>query len=273
MVNQYLLDSLQCPVCGNFHLQLIPTETYPCFILECTHCHWEGKRDEDCKLYLHRQDSSWDLCLAQIEAIKKFDTYALAHQEALPAGMQSVHAPTPKSILLNQAMLHIIKDNVGSVDSLNFLDLGASTGWATEWWLGQGANYGAALDINESLLPPSRPGLVPIIADGYHIPFQNETFDFVFDCSSLHHFADLPTVVGEVHRILKPGGWWASQGNPSCKEKDVKSARERQDWYMQEFGLIEIMPTEKEYQEAIGKEFSNIYRMPVEDNMVRIMRK
>jgi ubiquinone/menaquinone biosynthesis C-methylase UbiE len=44
------------------------------------------------------------------------------------------------------------------------------------------------------------------LADGEHLPFQDESFDVVYSNGVLHHTPDTERAVGEVHRVLRPGG-------------------------------------------------------------------
>ncbi|WP_114791018.1 bifunctional 2-polyprenyl-6-hydroxyphenol methylase/3-demethylubiquinol 3-O-methyltransferase UbiG [Niabella yanshanensis] len=41
---------------------------------------------------------------------------------------------------------------------------------------------------------------------GEHIPFADASFDAVFCCDVLEHVKDLPRVIAEISRVLKPGG-------------------------------------------------------------------
>lgn len=41
---------------------------------------------------------------------------------------------------------------------------------------------------------------------GEDLPFENESFDFVISLAVLEHVQDVPAVVSEVFRVLKPGG-------------------------------------------------------------------
>ena len=41
---------------------------------------------------------------------------------------------------------------------------------------------------------------------GENIPFPDQSFDFVFCCDVLEHVQDLPKVIAEISRVLKPGG-------------------------------------------------------------------
>jgi ubiquinone/menaquinone biosynthesis C-methylase UbiE len=42
--------------------------------------------------------------------------------------------------------------------------------------------------------------------DAAHMDFADASFDAVFIANSLHHLADLPGVLAEMNRVLKPGG-------------------------------------------------------------------
>lgn len=42
--------------------------------------------------------------------------------------------------------------------------------------------------------------------DIYHLPFKANTFNALMMVRATHHFADMPAVTRELHRILKPGG-------------------------------------------------------------------
>lgn len=48
--------------------------------------------------------------------------------------------------------------------------------------------------------------LVLIHGTALQLPFPPERFDFVNCCGALHLFPDVPRVLGEIHRVLKPGG-------------------------------------------------------------------
>lgn len=41
---------------------------------------------------------------------------------------------------------------------------------------------------------------------GEHLPYIDASFDFVFCCDVLEHVQDLPKVISEISRVLKPGG-------------------------------------------------------------------
>ncbi len=45
-----------------------------------------------------------------------------------------------------------------------------------------------------------------IIGTGEALPYDNSSIDFVFCCDVLEHVRDLPKVISEISRVLKPGG-------------------------------------------------------------------
>lgn len=51
-----------------------------------------------------------------------------------------------------------------------------------------------------------RKGLAPLCSDVRRLPFADESFDGVVVVDALHHFPDAPTVIGELLRVLRPGG-------------------------------------------------------------------
>ena len=44
------------------------------------------------------------------------------------------------------------------------------------------------------------------LADAQRLPFEVNYFDAVLNIESAHHYADFDKFLGEVHRVLKPGG-------------------------------------------------------------------
>jgi ubiquinone/menaquinone biosynthesis C-methylase UbiE len=51
--------------------------------------------------------------------------------------------------------------------------------------------------------------------DAEQLPFEDESFDFVFGHAVLHHIPDLSRAFGEFHRVLRPGGTLFFAGEPS----------------------------------------------------------
>ena len=78
------------------------------------------------------------------------------------------------------------------------------------WLAGRGARpYGVdiALEIVRDarrVLAEHRPGFV--VADLRALPFETDTFDLAYSMGTIEHFSDSDVAVGEIFRVLKPGG-------------------------------------------------------------------
>ena len=46
-----------------------------------------------------------------------------------------------------------------------------------------------------------------VIGDGHYLPFQDQVFDVVVNCAVLEHVKEPKSVVAEIERVLKPGGY------------------------------------------------------------------
>lgn len=87
------------------------------------------------------------------------------------------------------------------------LDLGCGDGVFARMLFPQGAGCGVELmpDVARAGVASGHFRAV-IQADGHRLPFAPASFQTVFSNCVLEHVADLPAVLGEVHRVLRPGG-------------------------------------------------------------------
>ncbi len=94
-----------------------------------------------------------------------------------------------------------------------WLDLGSGTGYFSRALGGRfPAGEGVALDIAEGMLNHARPlgGATHFIAgDAERLPLQDSTCDLIFSSLAVQWCADFASVLGEAHRVLKPGGIFA----------------------------------------------------------------
>ena len=109
-------------------------------------------------------------------------------------------------------LVHLKKNQVGFSP---YLEIGAEFGHRAAVVEDRYQAKGFALDISlESLAQtpyfakelklkkiPKR-----ICADVYHLPFQDNSFNFIFCYQTLHHFPDPKKIIEEVFRVLKPAG-------------------------------------------------------------------
>jgi SAM-dependent methyltransferase len=96
------------------------------------------------------------------------------------------------------------------VDGLVCLDLGCGEGHNTRLLAGKGARV-AALDVAESFITAAagqdRNGICYVVGDGAALPFCASAFDAVTAFMSLMDVAEPERTLGEVARVLRPGGF------------------------------------------------------------------
>jgi SAM-dependent methyltransferase len=96
------------------------------------------------------------------------------------------------------------------VDGLTCLDLGCGEGHNTRLLAGRGARV-AAVDVAESFLAAaaeiSHRDIRYLLGDGARLPFRAACFDAVTAFMSLMDVADPERTLGEVARVLRPGGF------------------------------------------------------------------
>jgi SAM-dependent methyltransferase len=89
------------------------------------------------------------------------------------------------------------------------LDLGAGSGWCSEWL--QRLNVDAvAVDLATDMLRVARerlprPGRL-VAGDLEHLPFRSASVDAAVCLNAFHHVPDMRLGLVEIHRVLKPGG-------------------------------------------------------------------
>lgn len=103
------------------------------------------------------------------------------------------------------------------------LELGCGTGFFT-------LNLKLAGVIDQASVTDLSPGMVDVarrnaralgfeiegrVADAERLPYADETFDLVVGHAVLHHIPDVEQALGEVLRVLKPGGRFVFAGEPT----------------------------------------------------------
>jgi SAM-dependent methyltransferase len=79
--------------------------------------------------------------------------------------------------------------------------------------------------------PGGRPRFIYVAADFYNQPFVSGLFDTVTMVRTLHHAADVPTVLNGVARILGPGGTFVLEfANKHNLKAILRYLARRQDW-------------------------------------------
>ena len=114
-----------------------------------------------------------------------------------------------------------------SFEGLNVLDVGAGTGFDSFRLAAAGARV-TALEYNPMLVRRGM-GVVPaarwIGGFAHVLPFASGTFDAVCCNAALHHMRDVSGALTEMLRVLKPGGWLITTGDP-YRSRDSSIATE-----------------------------------------------
>lgn len=92
------------------------------------------------------------------------------------------------------------------------LEIGCGMGTMAECWARRGVAM-TAVDLNPTSIAQTRArfalrGLTGDIreADARSLPFEDASFDYVYSWGVLHHSPDLARSIGELFRVLRPGG-------------------------------------------------------------------
>lgn len=105
---------------------------------------------------------------------------------------------------------------LGEVEGRDVLEIGSGAGQCSRWVLARGGRP-VGIDVSRRQLQHHRRldeqhGVdVPVaLASGAALPFAPGTFDVVFSAfGALQFLADAPALVGDVARVLRPGGRFA----------------------------------------------------------------
>jgi SAM-dependent methyltransferase len=130
-------------------------------------------------------------------------------------GIDRFNQSQPNAPLLDaiRAYNHTILSDLDRLRHLRgkrLLDLGASPhGYALERALQLGAReyVGIGLDVSEPVEVRARRGVGRLLRmDAARLAFADASFDLVVSLSTFEHVADVPGVLAEIRRALKPGG-------------------------------------------------------------------
>jgi len=118
------------------------------------------------------------------------------------------------------------------------LEIGAGTGYFTLNLLRAGiVREAVATDISAGMLRALeanakrlRVSVETQVADAEALPFEDESFDFVFGHAVLHHLPDLRQAFSEFARVLRPGGTLVFAGEPSRVGDRIAAVPKRAAW-------------------------------------------
>lgn len=92
------------------------------------------------------------------------------------------------------------------------LDIGCGNGYLLNQYARRGARpcgtdlTWTAIDLSRKRFALDRLDSCFVQADAERLPFRDERFDLVVSAGVLHHIPRTEAAIGEIHRVLKPGG-------------------------------------------------------------------
>lgn len=109
-------------------------------------------------------------------------------------------------------LLADFEKRIGTVKGSHVLEVGFGTGYQSIAFAGAGAIV-VGLEVNTVLVDIARANAahasVPatfVMYEGSRMPFEDATFDYVVSTSVFEHVDNLPLMIREIHRVLRPGG-------------------------------------------------------------------
>ena len=164
----------------------------------------------------------------------------------------------PQAYQRNGAFVHELAGGV--LEWLNaqagefVLDLGCGDGQLTERVVALGSHV-LGVDASAEMVAAARArGIEATHGNAESLPFQEATFDAVFSNAALHWVRDQNAMMGEVHRVLKPGGRFVAEmgghGNIAAIRVAFMSVLARHGFGDREEG-VNYYPTAERYKERL----------------------
>ena len=118
-------------------------------------------------------------------------------------GMEKGHGPVGKQAI---QQMRVPAD-------ARVLDVGCGSGWATRLLAGQAiSGQVTGIDISDEMIrlasesSAAFPNADFEVASAEQLPFPDNEFTHAFSMESLYYYTDISKAVGEIHRVLRPGG-------------------------------------------------------------------
>ena len=109
----------------------------------------------------------------------------------------------------------IFLDRLGVYEGMNLLDVAGGTGDIAFRAVERGCRCVTVADMSEDMMEVGRDRLVDkgvvsevvwVAAAGEYLPFESHTMDACTIAFGLRNVVDIEAVLGEMHRVLRPGG-------------------------------------------------------------------
>ncbi|MGD0237038.1 MAG: class I SAM-dependent methyltransferase [Syntrophorhabdales bacterium] len=153
----------------------------------------------------------WERLLSEYHGAKRKASFLSDHKFPNPEEITTRLSHRYREWLLIRSLTKDL-----ALDEKSLLDVGAGSGFDSYRLTRAGARV-TALESNPALIYEGRKKLPEArwIGGFSHVsPFEAESFDIVFCNAGLHHMRDISGTIGEMLRVLKPGGWMITASDP-----------------------------------------------------------
>ena len=155
--------------------------------------------------------------------INDYDKFAKERQEKLKKGIKKPHSFIEKPMM---------KELLPNLTGKKVLMLGCGTGEESQMLKEHGARDIIGIDLSKEsirLAKESYPDCEFMVGDMHSLPFDNETFDFIYSSLAVHYSETPEVVYKEIYRLLKTNGEVLfSIGHPlrwACEEIEVDGVK------------------------------------------------
>lgn len=116
------------------------------------------------------------------------------------------------------------------------LEVGCGPGWLWEVLHSLIRLVLSDLSVGMATAASARAGAPATVADVQRLPFADETFDVVVANHMLYHVPDIPAAVGELRRVLRPGGALLAATNGVESMREIAELRGAGSEFPKRFG-------------------------------------
>lgn len=141
------------------------------------------------------------------------DAWASSTRPEEVAVRESFEAPTA---LETRFILSRMEREHGGLEGRRLLDVGCGLGESSTYFALRGAEV-TATDISAGMLEATRRvarshgvSVHTELCPAGSLPCEDASFDVVYVANTIHHLQDRDRFLDEVHRVLRPGGWFYS---------------------------------------------------------------
>lgn len=115
--------------------------------------------------------------------------------------------PAPFYRLLAREAVEDLERRHGSLRGRSVLDLGCGPGFYTDAFRAAGAEVTPVDSDPAELALAGAPPAEALVADAGALPLPDASIDGVFCSNLFEHTPNVPAIVEEIERVLRPGGW------------------------------------------------------------------